>query len=104
MTSRTRIFVWIITALGAVQLMSSIATWHSSHPKLFLLYLSLSAICSYFQVRTSLTALAISVNLPIILLGIVQLNLAEAVAVGCVAGISLVSGVRLYNRWRRYEN
>jgi diguanylate cyclase (GGDEF)-like protein/putative nucleotidyltransferase with HDIG domain len=88
MTSRTRIFVWIITALGAVQLMSSIATWHSSHPKLFLLYLSLSAICSYFQVRTSLTALAISVNLPIILLGIVQLNLAEAVAVGCVAALA----------------
>jgi diguanylate cyclase (GGDEF)-like protein/putative nucleotidyltransferase with HDIG domain len=88
MTGRTRIFVWIITALGAIQLISSIATWHWSHPKLFLLYLSVSAICSYLQVRTSYAALAISVNLPIILLSIVQLNLAEAVGVGCVAALA----------------
>jgi diguanylate cyclase (GGDEF)-like protein/putative nucleotidyltransferase with HDIG domain len=88
MTGRTRIFVWIITALGAIQLLSSITTWHWSHPKLFLLYLGVAAICSYFQVRVSQTALAISVNLPIVLLSIVQLNLAEAVGVGCVAALA----------------
>jgi diguanylate cyclase (GGDEF)-like protein/putative nucleotidyltransferase with HDIG domain len=85
---RMRIFVWIMTAFGAVQLTSGIVNWQWSHPKLFLLYLSVATICSYFQVKSSRTGLAISVSLPVILLSILQLNLPEAVAVGCAAALA----------------
>jgi diguanylate cyclase (GGDEF)-like protein/putative nucleotidyltransferase with HDIG domain len=88
MSGRTRIFVVIMTAFGAVQLASGVVNWQWSHPKLFLLYLSVAAICSYFQVRSSRTGLAISVSLPVILLSILQLNLPEAVAVGCAAALA----------------
>jgi len=77
-----------MTVFGAVQLASGVVNWQWSHPKLFLLYLSVAAICSYFQVRSSRTGLAISVSLPVILLSILQLNLPEAVAVGCAAALA----------------
>jgi len=77
-----------MTAFGAVQLASGLVNWQWSHPKLFALYLGVAAVCSYFQVRSSRTGLAISVSLPVILLSILQLNLPEAVAVGCAAALA----------------
>ena len=88
MSGRTRIFVLIMTVFGAVQLLTGVVNWQWSHPKLFLLYLAVAAICSYFQVRSSRSGLAISVSLPVILLSILQLNLPEAVAVGCAAALA----------------
>src|SRR6202162_334914 len=88
MSGRTRIFVLIMTSFGAVQLASGIINWQWSHPQLFLLYLSVAPICSYFQVRSSRPGLPISVSLPVILLSILQLNLPEAVAVGCAAALA----------------
>lgn len=88
MTERTRLFVWIVTALGAVQILSAAGNWHSSDPKLFLIYLVAAVICSAFQVRGASPTLSISVSLPVILLSIVQLNLVEAVAVGSVAALA----------------
>jgi len=82
---KTRVFTSIMTAFGAVQLASGLISWQWPHPELFVLYLSAAVLCSYFQVRSSHEWLRISASLPIILLSILQLNLTEAAAVGCVS-------------------
>lgn len=86
MSGRTRVFVVITAALGVAQLASIALDWEGSDPKLFLLYLGMAVVCGCFQVRGLGVGMAISLNLPLILLSIVQLGRSEAVVVGC-AGI-----------------
>jgi len=73
----------IAVALGVAQLVSSALHWHLSDARLFSLYLCLSIGCSYFQLRGLAGGTLISLNLPFILLAIVQLDRPEAVVVSC---------------------
>ncbi len=78
-----------MASLGLLQLISSATVWSWPHPKLFLLYLSISVICSSLQVKISGAAsTSLSASLPVILLSISQLSLPEAVIVGAVAVLS----------------
>ena len=44
MSWRTRIFVFITSALGVAYLASAVANWYWPEPKLFLVYLSLAVV------------------------------------------------------------
>src|ERR1700736_1720147 len=88
MSWRTRVFVFITSALGVACLASAVANWYWPEPKLFLLYLSLAVICSFVQIRGASGGMSFSANLPVILISILRLSVPEALVVGCVAAIA----------------
>jgi hypothetical protein len=82
MSGKTRIFVVSAAALGIVQLVSAGLEWHTTDAKLLLLYLVMAVLCSCVQIRNLSAGMAFSLNLPFVLLSIVQLSRPEAVVVG----------------------
>jgi diguanylate cyclase (GGDEF)-like protein/putative nucleotidyltransferase with HDIG domain len=78
-----------MAALGLIQLISSAMVWSWPQPTLFLLYVCMAVLCSAVQVRISGAANpALSANVPVILLSILQLSLPEAVIVGASAALA----------------
>jgi diguanylate cyclase (GGDEF)-like protein/putative nucleotidyltransferase with HDIG domain len=88
MSTKTKIFVTITAALGLAQITFSAANWHVSDPKRFWTYLAMAVFCSVFQVKRSGLAIAFSLNLPFILISLVELTMPEAVAIGCAAALA----------------
>src|SRR5580698_295780 len=89
MSWRTKSLVAVMASLGLLQLVSSATVWSWPQPKLFLLYVCISVICSLLQVKISgVDSTSVSASLPVILLSILQLSLPEAVIVGVVAVLS----------------
>ena len=84
MPRKMRIFIMIAAVFGTLQLFVSALHWRGANPTLFLLYLSMAVICSFFQARRLRAGVPFSLNLPFILLSMVQLSRAEAVVVGSV--------------------
>jgi putative nucleotidyltransferase with HDIG domain len=78
-----------MASLGLVQLISSATVWSWPQPKVFLLYVCMAILCSSLQVRISgASNPALSANVPVILLSILQLSLPEAVIVGASAALA----------------
>ncbi len=88
MSSKTKVFVTITAALGLAHLILSVVNWHVSEPRRFVTYLGMAIICSVFQVKRSGLAIAFSLNLPFILISMVELSVPEAMAVGCAAALA----------------
>lgn len=88
MSSKTKVFVTITAALGLAYLVLSIVNWHVSEPRRFVTYLGVAIICSVFQVKRSGLAIAFSLNLPFILISMVELSVPEAMTVGCAAALA----------------
>ena len=79
----------VMASLGLLQLISSATVWSWPEPKLFLLYVCMALLCSLLQLRIAgAHSPPLSANVPVILLGILQLSLREAVIVGVSAAIA----------------
>ena len=88
MSTKTKIFVMITAALGLAHIALAAANWHVSDPKRFFTSLAMAVFCSVFQVKRAGLAIAFSLNLPFILISLVELSMQEAVAVGCAAALA----------------
>jgi diguanylate cyclase (GGDEF)-like protein/putative nucleotidyltransferase with HDIG domain len=88
MSSKTKVFVTITAALGLAHLVLSVVNWHVSEPRRFVTYLGMAIICSVFQVKRSGLSVAFSLNLPFILISMVELSVPEAMTVGCAAALA----------------
>ncbi len=82
---KSRLFVLTASVLGFAELISLGFRWHDVDSKRFLVYLSIVAITSCFHLNRSDRSGGFSLNLPFVLLSIVDLSLPEAVIVGCTA-------------------
>jgi len=102
MSWKLRVFITITAALGVIRLASDAISWRWSEPKLFLLYIAVAVVCSYFQVKSANSGMAFSVNIPVIIISIVRLNLTEAILVGCVAVLSQTLWDR-HSRSRKWQ-
>jgi putative nucleotidyltransferase with HDIG domain len=85
-TSRaSRLFVFLIASLGFVQLLVLVFHWQNADSKRFFTYLAIVAVTSFFHLKRTDHGGVVSMNLPFLVLSIVDLSLQEAVTVGCVA-------------------
>ncbi|MBI4874098.1 MAG: HD domain-containing protein [Acidobacteria bacterium] len=87
MSSRTKAFISITAAFGAISMVSAAFVWQCPDPGLFLLYLTLAVLCSCFQLKSAGGGAILSANLPVILLSMVQLSRPEVMAIGCTAAL-----------------
>jgi diguanylate cyclase (GGDEF)-like protein/putative nucleotidyltransferase with HDIG domain len=79
----------VMASLGLVQLISSATAWSWPQPKLFLIYVCMALLCSSLQLKISgVNSPTLSANVPVILLGILRLNLPEAVIVGASGALA----------------
>src|SRR5580658_1427721 len=85
MPARTKIFVSLLAVLGLAELVFAAINWHLHQPRLFLIYLGMAVLCSVVQVKQSSAPVSFYLNVPFILISMVQLTAAEAVVVGCSA-------------------
>jgi putative nucleotidyltransferase with HDIG domain len=88
MSPRTKAFLTLITYLGSFYLLLAVTDFHLSRPALFFTYLSTAVVFSVVQARRPGLSVAFSLNLPIVLISIVELSRQEAVAVGCAAALA----------------
>lgn len=84
---RSRVFVLVAFSLGLAQLASLSFHWHSVDPRRFLIYLVMAGIASFFHLDTADRSGGFSLNLPFVLVSIVDLSGPEAVVIGCVSAI-----------------
>ena len=85
--AKSRLFVVIAVFLGFAQLVSLGFHWHSADPRRFFIYLIVACVASFFHVNRADRSGGFSLNLPFVLLSIVDLSMPEAVAIGCVAAM-----------------
>ena len=96
-SQRSRLFVFVIVALGFMQLLALGFDWQSADSKRFFTYLAIVAITSFFQLNRTGGHGGFSMNLPFVLLSIVDLSLQEAVTIGCVAAV--IQNLRSQEGW-----
>lgn len=82
---RSNIFVLIAAALGFAELVSLGFNWHSADSRRFVIYLILTFATSFIQLKQMDRSGGFSLNLPFVLLSIVDLSARESVAIGCLA-------------------
>lgn len=82
---RSRIFIFLVVALGSAQLLAQSFHWQGSDSKRFFTYLAIVAVTSFFYLNRSGGSGGFSLNLPFVLLSLVDLSLQQAVTIGCVA-------------------
>jgi diguanylate cyclase (GGDEF)-like protein/putative nucleotidyltransferase with HDIG domain len=84
---KSRLFIFTAFSLGFVQLVGLGFNWHSADPRQFLIYLIIAGFASFFHLKRADRSGGFSLNLPFVLLSIVDLSRPEAVAIGCAAAI-----------------
>jgi diguanylate cyclase (GGDEF)-like protein/putative nucleotidyltransferase with HDIG domain len=84
----------VVCLCGCAVLAYSAHTFHLDHGIKFVLYLLMCVFASRFKVRLPGIDGSISVNFLFILLGIVELNFSQTVAIGCVATLA-----QIFRRW-----
>ena len=87
LSRKSHLFILIAFSLGFVQLVSLGLNWHSADPRRFFIYLIVASIASFFHLERADRSGGFSLNLPFVLLSIVELSMPEAVAIGCVAAM-----------------
>src|SRR5579884_2829225 len=85
MPAKTKLFVSVLAVLGVADLAFSALNWHLYQPKQFVTYLVMAVLCSIIQVKQSRARVAFYLNVPFILISMVELTPPEAVVVGCSA-------------------
>ena len=88
MSDKGKKFVLLVAAFGLAQLAVSAFNLHPSDPRRFGTYLLMGILASAFQARPAGLAMAFSLNLPFILLSIVELSLPETLMIGCAAAMT----------------
>jgi len=85
MSDKGKKFVRLVAAFGLAQLAVSAANLRLTDPKRFAIYLTMAILASAFQARPAGLGIAFSLNLPFILLSMVELSLPETLMIGCAA-------------------
>jgi diguanylate cyclase (GGDEF)-like protein/putative nucleotidyltransferase with HDIG domain len=80
---KTHAFVFLIAALGLIQLAAAGLSWRNLGNTRFFLYLFAVTVSSLFPLKRA--GNGVSLSLPFVLLGIVDLNVVEAVMIGCTS-------------------
>ncbi len=85
MSSAPRFFVAVVVLSGTAVLTYAISHWGSENPLKFSCYLAIALAASRLKVNLPGIAGTMSVNFLFLLLGVLELSLPEAMALGCAA-------------------
>ena len=80
-------FVFVTAVCGASVLLNAFWHWHSSDPLRFLCYLVIAMLAAGMRVKLPGMDSTMSVHFLFVLLGILELSLAETLAIGCAAAL-----------------
>jgi diguanylate cyclase (GGDEF)-like protein/putative nucleotidyltransferase with HDIG domain len=84
---RARIYIAITATCGTAVLAESFLHWHSNDLLKFICYLTIAVLSSTMKVRLPGIESTMSVHFLFVLLGILELSLAETLAIGCAAAL-----------------
>jgi diguanylate cyclase (GGDEF)-like protein/putative nucleotidyltransferase with HDIG domain len=87
LSAQTKAFVGVMTAVGAVATASALWHWQSADLFRFGCYLAVATLASGLKVQLPGIDGTMSVNFLFILLGVMELSLAETVLIGCTASL-----------------
>lgn len=87
LAAKQRLFALLIVYLGLYQLLLAVATWRWEDPVRFLSFLGLGAGCTILQRMWPARAMGFPLSLPVVLLSMVELSLAEALVVGTLVAV-----------------
>jgi diguanylate cyclase (GGDEF)-like protein/putative nucleotidyltransferase with HDIG domain len=87
MPLRARIFIVVTVAFGAAVLGMACLHWHSNDLLKFGCYLLIAILASTMKVRLPGMESTMSVNFLFVLLGVVELSLAETLVIGCASAL-----------------
>ncbi len=88
MPFKARLFIGITAAAGVVVALQAFAHCHSIEPIRFICYLAIALMASRLKVRLPGIDGTMSVNFLFVLLGVLELSLAETLLIGCAAGLA----------------
>ncbi len=97
MSLKAKLYVYMVTLLGAAALVSGLAQWDSREPIRFLVYLVFGLATSSMKISLPSISGTLSVNFLVVLLGIVELSVGETLILGC-------SSFVFQYLWRTREN
>ncbi len=87
MPMRAKIFVYVTAVIGAAALGLACFHWHSSDMLKFACYLLIALLASTMKVRLPGMESTMSVHFLFVLLGILELSLAETLVIGCTTAV-----------------
>lgn len=96
---RAKVFVAIVATLGATAFAASMLHWHSNDLLKFVCYFAIAVLSSNLKVKLPSMDSTMSVHFLFVLLGILELSLAETLVIGCTA----VLGQSVWNNRNRPE-
>src|SRR5450432_194677 len=88
MPFRARLFIAVTAAVGLAVSVLAFAHCHSDDPSRFFSYLLIAVLASRLKVRLPGIDGTMSVNFLFVLLGVLELSLAETLLIGCAAGLA----------------
>jgi diguanylate cyclase (GGDEF)-like protein/putative nucleotidyltransferase with HDIG domain len=88
MPFRAKVFIAITTAVGIAVGARAFLLCHVHDPVRFLSYLTIAVLASRLKVRLPGIDGTMSVNFLFVLLGVLELSLAETLVIGCAAGLA----------------
>ena len=88
MPFRARLFIGITATAGIAIVVSAFAQCRSLDPVRFFCYLAIAILASRLKVRLPGIDGTMSVNFLFVLLGVLELSLAETLVIGCAAGLA----------------
>ena len=91
LSAQTKLFVGVMASMGALSLAFALSHWQSADLARFACYLAVAILASGLKVQLPGIDGTMSVNFLFILLGVMELSLAETLVIGCTA--SLVQSV-----------
>ena len=84
---RARVFIAVTASVGATVLWTACVHWHSNDLLKFACYLLIAILASTMKVRLPGMESTMSVHFLFVLLGILELSLAETLVIGCAAAL-----------------
>ena len=87
MPIRARIFIVVTAATGAAAIGAACMHWHSNDLLKFACYLAIAVLASTMKVKLPGMDSTMSVHFLFVLLGVLELSLAETLVVGCTAAL-----------------
>jgi len=84
---RAKVYVTVTAATGMVVLGTAFLHWHSNDLLKFVCYLSIAVLASTMKVNFPGMESTMSVHFLFVLLGVLELSLAETLAIGCAAAL-----------------
>ena len=88
MPFKARLFIGMTAAAGVAVALQAFARGHAIEPVRFICYLAIALMASRLKVRLPGIDGTMSVNFLFVLLGVLELSLAETLLIGCAAGLA----------------